>query len=67
MGASAGAADSVEKMLTAEGYQVTRFVPTNGWKGMASSTPEILEALLDKLHGRSEFVGKSPVDAFCGL
>ena len=30
------------------------------------STDEILDALVDKLTGRSEFKGKSPVDAFCG-
>ncbi len=31
-----------------------------------SSQDEVLEALLDKLMGRSEFKGISPVDAFCG-
>lgn len=30
------------------------------------STDEIQRALLDKLQGNSPFVGKSPVDAFCG-
>ncbi len=30
------------------------------------STDIILNALVDKLTGRSEFKGKSPVDAFCG-
>lgn len=30
------------------------------------STEEILSALVEKLTGRSKFVGKSPVDAFCG-
>lgn len=29
-------------------------------------TEEILDALIDKLTGSSEFLGKSPVDAFCG-
>ena len=28
--------------------------------------PETLEALVEKLLGRSEFKGVSPVDAFCG-
>ena len=31
-----------------------------------SSTDQILEALIEKLMGRSEFKGVSPVDAFCG-
>ena len=31
-----------------------------------SSQDDVLEALLDKLMGRSEFKGISPVDAFCG-
>lgn len=31
-----------------------------------SSTDTVLKALVDKLTGRSEFKGKSPVDAFCG-
>lgn len=31
-----------------------------------ASTDTALEALMDKLMGRSEFKGKSPVDAFCG-
>lgn len=30
------------------------------------STPEVLQAVIDKLCGRSEFKGISPVDAFCG-
>ena len=30
------------------------------------SDEEVLRALVDKLMGRSEFKGKSPVDAFCG-
>lgn len=30
------------------------------------STEEILCSLVDKLAGRSKFIGKSPVDAFCG-
>lgn len=29
-------------------------------------TDQILDVLMDKLMGRSEFKGKSPVDAFCG-
>ncbi len=32
-----------------------------------SSNDNVLEALVDKLLGRSEFKGKSPVDAFCGM
>jgi beta-N-acetylhexosaminidase len=32
-----------------------------------SSSDEVLEALVDKLSGRSEFKGKSPVDVFCGM
>ena len=32
-----------------------------------ASTDTILEALMDKLRGRSEFKGVSPVDAFCGM
>jgi beta-N-acetylhexosaminidase len=32
-----------------------------------SSNDHVLEALIDKLVGRSEFKGKSPVDAFCGM
>ncbi len=32
-----------------------------------SSSDEVLEALVEKLSGRSEFKGKSPVDAFCGM
>lgn len=31
------------------------------------STDIVLDALMDKLAGRSEFKGKSPVDAFCGM
>jgi beta-N-acetylhexosaminidase len=31
------------------------------------STEVVLQALVDKLVGRSEFKGKSPVDAFCGM
>jgi beta-N-acetylhexosaminidase len=31
-----------------------------------SSSDIVLEALMDKLAGRSEFKGRSPVDAFCG-
>lgn len=32
-----------------------------------NSTDIVLEALVDKLMGRTEFNGKSPVDAFCGM
>jgi len=32
-----------------------------------ASTDTTLDMLMDKLMGRSEFKGKSPVDAFCGL
>lgn len=32
-----------------------------------NSTDIVLEALVAKLTGRSEFKGKSPVDAFCGM
>jgi len=32
-----------------------------------ASTNTILEALIDKLSGRSEFKGVSPVDVFCGM
>jgi len=32
-----------------------------------ASTDTILEALMDKLTGRSTFKGTSPVDAFCGM
>lgn len=32
-----------------------------------SSNDHVLEALMDKLMGRSSFKGKSPVDAFCGM
>ena len=31
-----------------------------------SSNDHVLQALVDKLMGRSEFKGTSPVDAFCG-
>jgi beta-N-acetylhexosaminidase len=31
------------------------------------STDEVLEALIEKLMGKSEFKGISPVDAFCGV
>ncbi len=31
------------------------------------SNDDVLEKLVDKLLGRSEFKGKSPVDAFCGM
>jgi beta-N-acetylhexosaminidase len=31
-----------------------------------SSTDTVLNSLIDKLMGRSEFKGKSPIDAFCG-
>ena len=31
------------------------------------SSDQMLDALMDKLTGRSEFTGKSPVDAFCGF
>ncbi len=32
-----------------------------------NSTDTVLDALVDKLAGRSEFKGESPVDAFCGM
>ncbi len=32
-----------------------------------SSNEYVVDALVDKLMGRSDFVGTSPVDAFCGL
>ena len=32
-----------------------------------SSSDSVLAALVDKLMGRSKFIGKSPVDAFCGM
>lgn len=32
-----------------------------------NSTDVVLDALMDKLTGRSEFKGNSPVDAFCGM
>lgn len=32
-----------------------------------SSADAVLKAVVDKLTGRSEFKGKSPVDAFCGM
>lgn len=32
-----------------------------------NSNDYVLQAVIDKLMGRSEFKGKSPVDAFCGL
>lgn len=32
-----------------------------------SSNDNVLEALVDKLMGRSQFKGNSPVDAFCGM
>lgn len=32
-----------------------------------SATESILDAVLEKIVGRSKFKGKSPVDAFCGL
>jgi len=32
-----------------------------------ASTDMVLESLMDKLMGRSEFKGVSPVDAFCGM
>jgi beta-N-acetylhexosaminidase len=31
------------------------------------STDEVLDALVDKLMGRSAFKGKSPIDPFCGM
>jgi len=31
------------------------------------STDESIKAVVDKLVGRSEFVGKSPIDPFCGM
>jgi beta-N-acetylhexosaminidase len=30
------------------------------------STPVVLDAIIEKLMGRSEFIGKNPVDPFCG-
>lgn len=32
-----------------------------------SPTKEVMLSLLDKLTGKEEFIGKSPVDAYCGL
>lgn len=32
-----------------------------------SATASVLEAVLEKILGKGEFLGKSPVDAFCGL
>lgn len=40
--------------------RIKTFINTYG------STEEILDALVEKLSGASEFCGKSPVDAFCG-
>ena len=40
--------------------RVKTFINTYG------STEEILDTLVEKLSGESEFCGKSPVDAFCG-
>ena len=31
-----------------------------------TGTPDVREAVMDKLMGRSPFTGKSPVDPFCG-
>jgi beta-N-acetylhexosaminidase len=31
-----------------------------------SSTNQVLTGLIEKLTGKSSFMGKSPVDAFCG-
>lgn len=31
-----------------------------------SATPQITKAVMDKIVGRSQFVGKSPVDPYCG-
>jgi beta-N-acetylhexosaminidase len=41
--------------------RVRTYINTYGANGV------ILEALIDKLTGRSPFIGKSPVDPFCGL
>ena len=32
-----------------------------------TNTNEIIDAIIDKLMGRSEFKGTTPVDAFCGM
>ena len=40
--------------------RIKTFINTYG------STDEILNALMDKLSGKSDFTGVSPVDAFCG-
>ena len=32
-----------------------------------TAAPAMLKAIVDKLTGKSEFVGKSPVDPFCGM
>jgi beta-N-acetylhexosaminidase len=31
-----------------------------------SSTDEVLDSLIEKLTGKSPFIGKSPADPFCG-
>ncbi len=51
---------------TANPYHLLDIPMAHTYINAYTNTPDILDAVFDKLTGRSEFKGISPVDAFCG-
>ena len=51
---------------TANPYHLLDIPMADVYVNAYTETPEVLDAVFDKLMGRSEFKGASPVDAFCG-
>lgn len=51
---------------TANPYHLLDIPMAHTYINTYTATPEILDALFDKMMGRSEFKGISPVDPFCG-
>lgn len=47
-------------------YHLLDFPRVRTYINCYSSNPHVIDALMDKLTGRSSFTGVSPVDAFCG-
>ena len=56
----------VVAVSTANPYHLLDIPMAHTFINAYSSNPETLDAVFEKLMGRSEFKGKSPVDAFCG-
>ncbi len=53
-------------MSTANPYHLLDIPMAHTYINTYTNTPDILDAAFEKLMGRSEFKGISPVDAFCG-